>query len=131
MPFKVQLVNQPVSFYQQYTYQIWSACALFVILVRSLMDDVCLCQRHFERKFKHYTGFTPKEYSRIVKFKNAVELLRITTSANLLTTAVDAGYYDLVHCSKEIKSMSGNTPASFLSLTVPEETTLTYIEPQR
>mgnify|MGYP001059278310 CR=1 FL=1 len=99
--------------------------------VRSLMDDVCLCQRHFERKFKHYTGFTPKEYSRIVKFKNAVELLRTTTSANLLTTAVDAGYYDLAHFSKEIKSMSGNTPASFLSLTVPEETTLTYIEPQR
>ena len=26
--------------------------------VRSLMDEVCLCQRHFERKFKHNTGFT-------------------------------------------------------------------------
>ena len=36
LPFKVELVNQPVSFYQQYTYQIWSACALFVILVLGL-----------------------------------------------------------------------------------------------
>ena len=36
LPFKVQLVNQPVSFYQQYTYQIWSACALFLILVLGL-----------------------------------------------------------------------------------------------
>ena len=36
LPFKVQLVNQPVSFYQQYTYQIWSACALFAILVLGL-----------------------------------------------------------------------------------------------
>ena len=36
LPYKVQLVNQPVSFYQQYTYQIWSACALFVILVLGL-----------------------------------------------------------------------------------------------
>ena len=36
LPIKVQLVNQPVSFYQQYTYQIWSACALFVILVLGL-----------------------------------------------------------------------------------------------
>lgn len=99
--------------------------------VRSLMDEVCLCQRHFERKFKHYTGFTPKEYSRIVKFKNAVELLRNTTSTNMLTTAVDAGYYDLAHFSKEIKSMSGNTPTSFLSLTVSEDTSLTYIEPQK
>lgn len=36
LPFEVELVNQPVSFYQQYTYQIWSACALFVILVLGL-----------------------------------------------------------------------------------------------
>ena len=99
--------------------------------VRSLIDEVCLCQRHFERKFKYYTGFTPKEYSRIVKFKNAVELLRNTTSPNLLTTAVNAGYYDLAHFSKEIKTLSGNTPASFLSITIPDDTTLTYIEPQK
>ena len=97
--------------------------------VRSLMDEVCLCQRHFERKFKHYTGYTPKEYSRIIKFKNAVELLRNTASSNLLTTAINAGYYDLAHFSKEIKTLSGSTPTSFLSLTVPEDTTLTYIEP--
>lgn len=96
--------------------------------VRSLMDEVCLCQRHFERKFKHYTGYTPKEYSRIIKFKNAVELLRNTTPTNLLTTAINAGYYDLAHFSKEVKSLSGSTPTSFLSLTVPEDTTLTYIE---
>lgn len=99
--------------------------------VRSLMDEVCLCQRHFERKFKHYTGYTPKEYSRIIKFKNAVELLRNTTPSNLLTTAINAGYYDLAHFSKEIKSLSGSTPTSFLSLTVPEDTTLTYIESGR
>lgn len=97
--------------------------------VRSLMDEVCLCQRHFERKFKHYTGYTPKEYSRIIKFKNAVELLRNTAPSNLLTTAINAGYYDLAHFSKEVKSLSGSTPTSFLSLTVPEDTTLTYIEP--
>ena len=36
LPFDVQIINQSVSFYQQYTYQIWSACALFVILVLGL-----------------------------------------------------------------------------------------------
>ena len=78
---------------------------------------------------RHYES--PKEYSRIVKFKNAVELLRNTTSPNLLTTAVNAGYYDLAHFSKEIKTLSGSTPASFLSITIPDDTTLTYIEPQK
>ena len=36
LPFGVELINQPVSFYQQYTYQIWSACTLFVVLVLGL-----------------------------------------------------------------------------------------------
>ena len=36
LPFDVEIINQTVSFYQQYTYQIWSACALFVILVLGL-----------------------------------------------------------------------------------------------
>ena len=35
-PADMEIINQPVSFYQQYTYQIWSACALFVILVLGL-----------------------------------------------------------------------------------------------
>ena len=44
-----------------------------------LAEETCLCQRHFERKFKQHTGLTPKEYSRIMKFKHAVDLLRSTS----------------------------------------------------
>ena len=36
LPLKVQIVNQPVTFYQQYTYQIWMACSAFIILVLGL-----------------------------------------------------------------------------------------------
>ncbi len=28
--------------------------------ILQLMDEICICQRHFERKFKAYTGYTPK-----------------------------------------------------------------------
>lgn len=96
--------------------------------IRSLVENVCLCQRHFERKFKHQTRYSPKEYSRIIKFKNAVDLLRSTSSNQLFSVAIEAGYYDTAHLSKEIKALSGNTPGSFLSLPVTEETTLTYLK---
>lgn len=99
-----------------------------MIPIRTLADEICLCQRHFERKFKLSTGYTPKEYSRIIKFRNAIDLLKHATYDNLLTTAIEAGYYDAAHLSKEIRALSGNPPGSFLSLDMREEITLTYIE---
>ena len=57
------------------------------------------------------------------------DLLRGTTSDNLLSTAIHAGYYDVPHLSREIKRLSGNTPYSFLSIPLTEEdVTLTYVE---
>ena len=96
--------------------------------ILQLMDETCICQRHFERKFKAYTGYTPKEYSRIMKFRNTIDLLKNYVPDNLLTIAVEAGYYDLSHFNKEIRQLSGNTPASFLSIPIPEDVLLTYLE---
>lgn len=97
--------------------------------MQALMDDICLCQRQFERKFKMHTGYTPKIYSRIMQFRNAVDLLRNTTGDSLLSTAVCAGYYDVPHLSREIKRMSGSTPSSFITIPPTEdEMTLTYVE---
>ena len=97
--------------------------------IRLLAEDTCLCQRHLERRFKLFTGFTPKEYSRIVKFRQAIDLLKNTTEANnLLSVAVNAGYYDVSHFLKEVKTLSGGTAESFLSPTLPQEGLLTYIE---
>lgn len=98
-----------------------------MLSIRSLMSDIYVCQRHFERKFKIYTGYSPKEYSRIIKFWNAIDLLRNTSYDNLLSTAVLAGYYDVPHLSREVKRLSGNTPSSFLMLPSQIDTRI-YLE---
>ena len=96
--------------------------------LRRLAEETCLCQRHFERKFKRHTGLTPKEYSRIIKFRHTVDLLRSTSFDNLLSVAIKAGYYDVSHLSKEIKKMSGNTPSHFLTSAPLEEGALSYVK---
>ena len=70
------------------------------ISISHLMNEVNLCQRHFERKFKLHTGFTPQKYNSIVRFKNAIKILRNESSDNLLSVAVKAGYYDASHLSR-------------------------------
>lgn len=96
--------------------------------ISSLANEICISQRHLERKFKMNTGFTPKEYSRIIKFRHAIELLKSSKADGLLSTAIEAGYYDVAHLSKEIKTLSGQTPGAFLFLSPMDDITRTYID---
>lgn len=95
--------------------------------VQNLIGKLCICQRHFERKFKDSTGYTPKEFSRIIKFQHAIEVLRNATHSDLGTIALDCGYYDHSHFIKEFKRLAGDVPSYFLSLPNPADEPLTYI----
>ena len=94
--------------------------------INKLSDSINMCQRHLERKFKMYTGFSPKEYSRIIQFKRTIDLLSGTEYDNLLSVAVQAGYYDVAHLSREVKKLSGSSPTSFISSPQPLDESLAY-----
>lgn len=99
------------------------------ISIKTLSSDICLCQRHFERKFRIYTGYSPKGYSQIVKFWNAIGILRnYAPFDNLLSVAVEAGYYDVPHLLREVKRLSGDTPYAFLSSPVGNEARVVHLE---
>lgn len=87
--------------------------------IRLLTEDACLCQWHLEQRFKLFTGFILKEYSRIMKLRQAIDLLKNTAEAdNLLSVAMNAGYHDVPHFLKEVKMLSGDTAESFLPPTL-------------
>jgi AraC-like DNA-binding protein len=68
--------------------------------------------RQLERRFKAVSGFGPKEYGKIVRFRYAIEVLNKSTS--LADAALELGYYDQAHFSKEFKAISGFTPNEFI-----------------
>ena len=79
----------------------------------SVASDVCLCQRHFERKFKSVVGVSPKMFARIFRFKYALLCMQKYPHKDLLTIAVESGYYDHTHLVKDFKSFTGDTPTDF------------------
>lgn len=83
------------------------------VSVNNLMEKICLCQRHFERKFKHHTGYSPKEFARIARFRHTTHLLQSTLPLNYQHLAMDCGYYDHSHMAKEFRQLSGASLTEF------------------
>ncbi len=68
--------------------------------------------RQLERSFKIQIGITPKEYSNIVRFQNAMTIIKNTPQErSLLDIAFECGYYDHSHLTNEIKRNTGLTPS--------------------
>lgn len=67
--------------------------------------------RQLERSFKKNIGLSPKEYSNIVRFQNALSTIKKSSkNRSLLDIAFECGYYDHSHLANEIKRNTGLSP---------------------
>jgi len=82
--------------------------------VKQLAETYCLSARQFERKFKELSGFTPKMYSRIVRFQRATQFYGKDFRA-LSDIAYDCGYYDQSHFISDFKEFSGYHPSAYFT----------------
>ena len=83
------------------------------IPIKQLSEEVCISQRHFERRFKSAVGMSAKMFSRITRFNRTKEFLKTAPQMSLFDAAVDCGYYDHAHLFKEFEFFSGSTPSKF------------------
>jgi AraC-like DNA-binding protein len=68
--------------------------------------------RQLERNFKIHIGITPKEFSNIVRFQNALSAIKNSVKEqSLLDVAFECGFYDHSHLTNEIKRNTGLTPS--------------------
>ena len=82
--------------------------------VTKLASLANLSTRQFERRFVDYAGFTPKFYSRLIRFQAAVKKFG-GNFTSLTDVAHECGYYDQSHFIREFKEFSGYTPATFFN----------------
>ena len=78
------------------------------------IDAVCrrnaISQRQLNRLFRAYLGFSPKTYSRVVRFQRALKLLKQDPGCTLAEVAAQCGYYDQPHFVREFKAYAGTAP---------------------
>jgi len=68
--------------------------------------------RQLERNFKKNIGLSPKEYSNIIRFQNALSIIKNSSvNRSLLDIAFECGYYDHSHLTNEIKRNTGFSPS--------------------
>jgi len=69
--------------------------------------------RHFNEIFKQYLGFTPKQYQRIIRFNQVLQLMAQRKPLDWSSVAFQCGYYDQAHFIKEFKRFSGFNPSAY------------------
>lgn len=68
--------------------------------------------RQLERNFKIQIGITPKEYSNIIRFQNALTIIKNSDNQrSLLDIAFECGFYDHSHLANQIKRNTGLPPS--------------------
>lgn len=78
--------------------------------VRSLVARSGYSHRRFTTLFREAVGLAPKLYSRIVRFRTALERAARGSLADL---ALEAGYSDQSHFQREFREFAGVTPGQY------------------
>ncbi|WP_052598930.1 helix-turn-helix domain-containing protein [Aureispira sp. CCB-QB1] len=82
-----------------------------IIKVNELANDFCLSQKQFARRFRAFAGFSPKMYSRIIRFESVLQ--SYSNTSNLTDVAYANGYYDQAHFIHDFKTFTGYNPTAF------------------
>jgi AraC-like DNA-binding protein len=79
--------------------------------IRQLTSELYISQDAFEKRFRQAVGASPKHFSAIIRFRNAISTH--STASSLTATALAAGYYDQAHFIKAFKNFTGEPPGQF------------------
>lgn len=78
-----------------------------------LAREACLSRKQFYRNFVQRMGVSPKLYARIVQLDKAVKLKNTDPDTDWSSIAIDLGYYDYQHLTRDFKEFTGLTPKAF------------------
>ncbi|MGH3503400.1 MAG: helix-turn-helix domain-containing protein [Nocardioidaceae bacterium] len=80
------------------------------VRVRAVADEVGWSRRHFSTMFRAEFGIGPKQAARIMRFERSKQLVAADQVTGLAEVAVECGYADQAHLTREWRELAGYSP---------------------
>lgn len=81
--------------------------------VREVVKYSGYSHRRFITLFQQAVGLTPKRYCRLVRFQQILDEIAADDTASFVDLALDAGYSDQAHFTREFQEFTGVTPTEY------------------
>lgn len=81
--------------------------------VRAVAERLGASQRRFSRTFTNEVGLTPKQFTRLARFRRALAAIRAQPRRDLTEVALEAGFFDQAHLTREFRAFGGLTPSAY------------------
>ena len=83
--------------------------------VTAASREVALTDRHLRRRFHDAVGYGPKTLQRVLRLRRFLALAESEASPALARAAIEAGYADQPHLTRECAELAGLPPAALLA----------------
>ncbi|MBO0729569.1 MAG: AraC family transcriptional regulator [Acidimicrobiaceae bacterium] len=83
------------------------------VRIGGLVRDSGWSHRYFIDQFRRHIGLTPMAAARLLRASRAMRHLRQNAAVSLAEVAVECGYADQAHMSREVRQLTGMSPAQF------------------
>jgi AraC-like DNA-binding protein len=108
--FLTKIVAAPVAAFDVALKQMVKSEGLLPIELAASL--ACLSLRQFERKFKEIMGYSPKVFSRLIRFSKAYRLKERQPDLSWTAIAYTCGYFDQMHLIRDFKEFTDAVPGT-------------------
>ena len=88
--------------------------------IGALVRETGWSQKHLIARFREQLGLTPKTLARVLRFGRAVALIKGQRIQRLSDLALECGYYDQAHLTRDVTEFAGVSPRELVKSLLPD-----------